>query len=120
MRVRGEGDNSMIEQLKEYVIKNNLIDKAKKSFWQAFNNWKKDDSEKYLEKFKNIDDKDLTLYVQCIGLRAASWPECDFNHVTVSIKILHNAHRGGELGNYIVWFPLNEEENDGDDFLEIL
>lgn len=110
----------MIEQLKDYVNNNNLINKAEDCFWQAFNTWKKDAPAKYAEKFKNIADKELVLYVQCVGLRAAAWPDCDFNHVTVSIRVLHNSHKGCELGNYCIWFPLSGKEEDFDDFLEIL
>lgn len=113
-------DCMLIEQLKDYVIKHNLIQKAKDCFWQAFYTWKTETPEKYAEKFKNIDDKELVLFVQCVGLRAAAWPECDYNHVTISIKILHHSRPHGELGNYCVWFPLSGNEGDGDDFLEIL
>lgn len=109
----------MIEELKNYVIENNLINKAKECFWRAFNNWKQENPERYAEKFQDIDEKNLELYVQCVGLRAAAWPECDYNHVTVSMRILHNSKKCEELGTYIIWFSLNGNEEDDDDFLEI-
>jgi len=109
----------MVEQLKKYVIDNDLINKAKEYFWIAFNNWKQENPKRYAKKFKNIDKKDLKLYAQSVGLRVAAWPECDYNHVTISIRILHDSYTSGELGTYIFWFPLNGKEEDSEDFLEI-
>ena len=57
----------MIEELKKYVIENNLINKAKECFWRAFHNWKQENPERYAEKFQDIDEKNLELYVQCVG-----------------------------------------------------
>lgn len=105
----------MIKELKEYIKENNLISKAKESFWIAFSNWKKSDPIGYSKKFHGKNEACLELYIQCVGLRSADWPNCEYNHVTISIRILHNEE---EVGTYIVWFSLSDESLD-DDFLEI-
>jgi len=105
----------MIEKLKKYVLENNLHNKATEYFWRAFNNWKEEESEKYLETFKDIPMDDLKVSIHCIGLRSSQWPDCDYNHVTVSMYIYH---KNDQLGNYVVWYPLSDDI-DGDDFLEI-
>ena len=105
----------MIKELKKYIEENNLIGKAKESFWIAFDNWKKSDSIRYSKKFHGINEENLELYIHCVGIRAAEWPTCDYNHVTISIRILYEKQ---ELGAYVVWFSLSDESLD-DDFLEI-
>ena len=104
----------MIDQLKAYVVANNLPDKALEYFWIAFNNWKHDHPESYL-KISHIPIEALSIFVHSIGLRSSQWPECDFNHVTVTILIHYGEQ---QLGNYVAWFSLSEDVDD-DDFLEI-
>ena len=105
----------MIEQLKIYVEENNLLDKALECFWVAFNNWKTDSPESYSEKFNNIPMDELNIFVHSIGLRSSEWPECNYNHVTVTI-LIHYGER--QFGSYVAWFSLSEDVDD-DDFLEI-
>ena len=105
----------MIEQLKAYVEQNNLHGKAIERFGIAFNNWKNDYPESYGKSFGHISIEDANVFVHSIGLRASEWPECRFNHVTVTVLI----HYGEcSLGNYVAWFSLSDDVDD-DDFLEI-
>ena len=105
----------MIKQLKAFVEENNLHNKALECFWVAFNNWKNDYPESYHKAFNGVPIESLEVFVHSIGLRSSEWPECDFNHVTVTI-LIHN--HGRSLGNYVVWFSLSDDVDD-DDFLEI-
>ena len=106
----------MIEELKKYVIENDLCNKAIEGFWIAFNNWKMNHPDSYAETFCNIPIDTLNVFVHSIGLRSSEWPDCDYNHVTVSIKVHHN---GQGFANYVAWFSLNDGVDD-DDFLEII
>jgi hypothetical protein len=105
----------MIENLKEYIIKNGLETKAIGNFWTAFKNWKYDNPDEYLKKFSNINPEDLHVFIHSVGLRASEWPECNYFHVTINVKIFHE---GRELGNYSNWFSLSTNV-ENDDFLEI-
>ena len=105
----------MIEQLKCYIKENNLHNKAIESFWVAFKNWKNDNPIDYAHVFNNVQIEELNVFIHSVGLRSSEWPECDYNHVTVSI-LIH--YEGRQLGNYIAWYSLNSDVNN-DDFLEI-
>ena len=105
----------MVEQLKKYIIENDLQNKSIVNFWVAFNDWKKDYPQEYTNIFDNISINDLNIFVHSIGIRSSEWPECDFSHITVTILIQHN---GRLLGNYVNWISLSDDVYD-DDFLEI-
>lgn len=105
----------MIDQLKSYVEQNNLHIITIENFWVAFNNWKTNNPEEYAKKFFEISPSELNVFVHSIGLRSSEWPECDFNHVTITVLIHYGERR---LGNYVAWFSLRDDVDD-DDFLEI-
>jgi len=105
----------MIEQLKEYIVKNGLHDRAIEDFWRAFNNWKNDNPEGYGRSLAQITPEELNLFVDTIGLRASQWPECDYSHVTITVLVYHGDR---QLGRYVDWFALSDDDDD-DDFLEI-
>ena len=106
--------NNMFKQLKTYVQENNLHEKAMKDFWVAFNNWKEESPEEYRRVFKDILIDDLDVFIHYIGLRSAEWPNCERNHVTVTIFIHHEDF---QLGYYAWWHSLDGD--DDDDFLVI-
>lgn len=105
----------MINELKAYIEQNNLHDKAIEYFWAAFNNWKHDHSEDFEKKFKDIPIDSINVFVHSIGLRSSEWPDCDYNHVTINVKVHYDNHA---FVDYIVWFSLSDDVDD-DDFLEI-
>ena len=105
----------MIEQLKKYVEENDLQNKAIESFWVAFNNWKVDCPEEYADSFMDIPENKLDIFVHSIGLRSSEWPECDYNHVAITVLIDYN---GQSLGSYRAFFSLSEDVDD-DDILDI-
>lgn len=106
----------MIDELKKYVIENNLCNKAIESFWVAFNNWKKDHPDSYAKTFANIPLDALDVFIHSIGLRSSEWPDCGYNHVTINVKAHCDNHA---LVDYVVWFSLSDDVDD-DDFLEIM
>ena len=104
----------MVEQLKEYVYKNDLVNITVVSFWIAFNNWKTECFEDYSKRFADISLKDLVFNIKDVGIRASAWPECDYSHVTITISVVYN---GKSIGEYSYWHPLGN--HDGDDFLAV-
>jgi len=104
----------MFEHLKEYVEKNDLLNKASKDFKSAFDCWKDENPDEFMAKFNNICVSDLNVCVETIGLRS-SWPECTYNHVTVKASVRYNSKT---LAYYTRWFPFGDDVS-GDDFLEI-
>jgi Zn/Cd-binding protein ZinT len=105
----------LIEQLKKYVEENDLHNKAIDNFWITFDNWKKDYPENYAKLFDNISIDDLNVFVHSIGLRSSQWPECDYNHVIISILVYYNDR---SLGGYRYFFSLSDNVDD-DDIWEI-
>lgn len=109
----------MIEQLKKIVLEKDLINKSKEYFWGAFNNWRQDQPKKYAERFKDINDEDINLFVHSIGLKSSEWPNCDYNHITVTLYILSDMdlRKSETLGYYDTFFLLDGEIDD--DILKI-
>ena len=105
----------MVEQLKKYITENRLHDKTVENFWKAFNNWKNEYSKDFTEKFSNIPLDELNVFVHSIGLRSSQWPECDYNHVVVTVLIHYD---GRSFGSYRCFFSLCDDVDD-DDILEI-
>jgi len=105
----------MIEQLVKYVTENDLHYKAIEDFWVAFNNWKNSHPEEYRETFAGIPLNELKIFVHSIGLRSSEWPDCDYNHVVITVLIHHD---NKQLGSYSALYSLSNDVDD-DDFLEI-
>ena len=104
----------MIEQLKEFVEKNDMINKTIVDFWTAFECWKTEYPEEYAKDFVNIPENEIDIIIETIGLRS-SWPDCNYSHATVKASVGYNDRT---LGYYTRWFPLGDDIT-GDDFLEI-
>jgi len=105
----------MVEQLKEHVEKNDLMEKTIEGFWVAFHNYRNECRAEDVERLASISASDLAFVINDVGLRASEWPECTYSHVTIKITV---EHEGKRLAYYTCWFPLGDDVS-GDDFLEI-
>ena len=105
----------MIEQLKLYILENDLHNRAIKGFWVAFNNWKTNCPDEYEVRFSDILTDKLNVFIHAIGLKSSQWPECDNSHIIITV-LIHYEER--QLGWYTGYYSLSEDVDD-DDFFEV-
>ncbi|MBJ6364053.1 hypothetical protein ACFOQM_22765 [Paenibacillus sp. GCM10012307] len=76
-----------VKQLKSWVLSNGLEDRSLKGFWNAFMNYQHDCSEEFEKIFPNFAPEKLSLSVDKVALTISNWPEEDYNHVVITIRI---------------------------------
>jgi len=103
-----------IKGVKEWVIQNNLEERTFKGFWNAFNNYQVECFEAFKEDFRDYDDKNVSLFVDTVSFTITNWPDEDYNHVVISIRM---QYKGNEAGMYRMVFNLSGEVED--DYLTI-
>ncbi|MCR8980879.1 hypothetical protein [Brevibacillus laterosporus] len=103
-----------IKALKEWVLTNNLEDRAIKGFWNTFRNYKEENFDAFEKDFKNYESKHISLFVDTVSLTITNWPDEDYNHVVISVRF---QYKGKASGIYKMVFKLTGEVED--DYLTI-
>ncbi|MFM1655772.1 hypothetical protein ACI7RC_27280 [Brevibacillus sp. B_LB10_24] len=103
-----------IKGLKEWVLKNNLEERSIKGFWNAFQTYREECSDAFEKDFPDFDRKHVTIFVDTVSLTITNWPDEDYNHVVVSIRI---QYKGKAAAMYKMVFSLTGEVED--DYLDI-
>ncbi|MBW5446044.1 hypothetical protein GE107_08215 [Cohnella sp. CFH 77786] len=98
-----------IQSLKNFVFVNNLEERSIKSFWNYFNNFRKEHEEEFKATFPDFNESDLKLSVDSVALRITNWPEEGYNHVVITVE-LH--YKDMYAGRYSIVFSLTGEVED--------
>lgn len=98
-----------ISKLKEWMLTNDIEKKAIEGFWINFNNYRIDSEQEFKKYFGNFDNEKLLISIQSISLKLENWPECNYNHVVVSIQIIYN---NSHIGSYDAYFDFNSRIDD--------
>ncbi|MFG0215696.1 hypothetical protein ACFU8X_21525 [Brevibacillus porteri] len=98
-----------IKGLKEWVMKEGLEEKTILGFWNTFKNYQKAYHEEFLRDFQDYDSKHVTLNIDNVALRITNWPDEDYSHVVVSVRI---HYKDNYAGMYRMVFTLTGEVDD--------
>lgn len=85
-----------IKGLKNWVIEGNLEEKATSGFWNYFGNYQKDYYEDFEKDFPNYDSNKVDLSIDSVALRITNWPDEDYNHVVLTVRIHYNDKFAGK------------------------
>ena len=107
---------NMFKDLSNFINQNKLIEQAFEDFNFAFNKWKMDSPEHYNNVFGNKTIECMNVFVHEVSIRFSEWPECDIQHVVITI-IIHDANF--YIGEYNWFYPISENATP-DDFFQIL
>lgn len=107
-------ESTVIKMLQAYVEEQQLIQKTKDGFYNAFGNYCKDICGEEHQRLASMNVEELVLHVKKVGVRASGWPACEYRHVTVALEI---GYRGEILGVYTYWHGIGDCLDD--DFLNI-
>lgn len=87
----------MLEQFKELIIRYNLIEETKNSFWVSFNNYKKEERDEFEKYFSNYKDDKLNVWLHSISYKIKNWPECDYEYVVIRMEIDYDNNTVGKF-----------------------
>lgn len=103
-----------IKYLKSWVLSNGLENRSLKGFWNAFLSYQQDCSEEFVKEFPDFSSEKLSLSVDKVALTISNWPEEDYNHVVITIRI---EYENSYAGYYSIFYSLTGEVED--DLLKI-
>lgn len=98
-----------IRKLKELICDKNIEERAVLSFWENFERYKNESKEEFIRIFGSFNSSELIVKIQSISLKLGNWPECDYNHIIVTMPILY---KGKHLGSYDLLFSLDGQIDD--------
>lgn len=107
------------EELKKWIIEHDIEQKAYKGFWMNLENYKIEEPNEFMCYFSAYigeeDRGDFEVEIKSVSINYSnSYPNCDYNHVIVTIPI---RYKGKEVGYYQLL--LNFDGTPDDDFFVI-
>ena len=99
----------LFNELKEIIIKNNLIEKSKENFWIAFHNYCREDPDEAGEIFNSCDMERINIFVNNVSFQAHNWPDDDRCFIVIDIAIEYNDKA---VGYYDVLYTLDGHVDD--------
>ncbi|MDW8801456.1 hypothetical protein P8V03_09845 [Clostridium sp. A1-XYC3] len=98
-----------IIRLKNWILDRNIEKISVSSFWKTFEVYRSESEEEFFKIFRDFNRSELIVKIQSVSLKLGNWPECDYNHIVVTIPIIY---KNKNLGNYDLLFSLDGEIDD--------
>lgn len=99
----------LFNELREIIIKNNLIDESKKNFWNAFHNYWKEYPDEAGEIFDCCDKEGVNTFVNDVSFLVRNWSDGDDCYIVIHITI---AYHDKIVGYYDVHYTLDGDVED--------
>ena len=104
----------LFNELKEIIVKNNLIEKSKENFWDTYHNYWREDPNEASKIFNHCDTEGINTFLNDASFLVHNWPDDDYCCIVISLTIEYNDKA---VGYYDVHYTL--DGNVDDDFFVI-
>ncbi|MBI6871795.1 hypothetical protein [Clostridium aciditolerans] len=98
-----------IKKMKEWIYDSNIEKRAVSSFWKTFEIYRNESEEEFSKVFGKFNSNELISEIQTISLKLGNWPDCDYNHIAVTIP---NFYKNKHVGTYDLLFSLDGQIDD--------
>lgn len=102
-------------ELKKWVIENNIRQRTIEGFWRCFENYKLEEPDEYNEYFGLFDKVALTLWMDKIALKIMNWDAFDekYNETQEFVEAyLKLEYKNKDIGYYSLLFNYSGESFD--------
>jgi len=100
----------MLDELRDFVEKNDLLEKTKLLFTKNLEEYKVEEVEEFKSYFGEYDETNLSIWLDSVSYKVHNWPVGDYNYIMITYHINYSNEI---VGRYDACFMADGEfEND--------
>ena len=99
-----------INEFKEFITHNKIESRTVENFWHNFESYQREETNEFVKVFgESFCRENLEVEIQTIALKLGNWPNCNNNHIVVTVKF---GYKRKNIGKYEVLFTFSGEVDD--------